>query len=159
MKGVVVEASVAVKWVVGEEHSDRSLAILRDVPGLYAPAPWLAEAGNTLWAKAAIHHVINSAEMHQRLAFLSSLPVAVTPLSEIIGAAGALALDLHLTVYDTLYLILAEKIDVPLVTADRMLYERASQKTRFVDLDSLDRRLHQRAKLTAAVSINALARC
>ena len=134
MKGIVVDASVAVKWVVSEEHSDRSLAVLRAVPGLYAPAHWLAEAGNTLWAKAAIHHVIDAAEMHQRLAFLSSLPVAVTPLPEIIGAAGLLALDLHLTVYDTLYLVLAERIDVPLVTADRKLYERASQATRFVDL-------------------------
>jgi predicted nucleic acid-binding protein len=40
------------------------------------------------------------------------------------------AVDLRLTVYDTLYLALAERLNIPLVTADRKLYDRASSAAR-----------------------------
>jgi hypothetical protein len=134
MKKAVFDAGVAVKWVVSEEHSDRALAILRDVPALHAPAHWLAEAGTALWAKTAIHHVLAAAELHERLAFLASLPVVAAPLPGMVGAAGALALELHLTVCDTLYLALAERLGFPLVTADRTLYERVAPEARFAGL-------------------------
>jgi predicted nucleic acid-binding protein len=134
MRGAVIDASLAVKWVVAEEDSDRALVILRGVETLHAPAHWLAEAGTALWAKAAIHRLLSAAELQERLAFLASLPVAAAPLPGLIGAAGALALDLHLTVYDTLYLALAERLDLPLVTADRKLHERVASEARLAGL-------------------------
>jgi predicted nucleic acid-binding protein len=130
VRAAVIGASVAVKWVVAEDHSDRALAVLRDVPSLHAPAHWLAEAGTALWALAAVHHAITPADFQTRVAFLASLPITAAPLPDLIGAAGLLAIDLRLTVYDTLYLALAERLHLPLVTADRKLFERASKAAR-----------------------------
>jgi predicted nucleic acid-binding protein len=130
VRAAVIDASVAVKWVVADDHSDRALAVLRDVMSLHAPAHWLAEAATALWALAAVHHIITPADFQTRIAFLASLPITVAPLPELIGAAGVLAIDLRLTIYDTLYLALAERLNLPLVTADRKLYERASSTAR-----------------------------
>jgi predicted nucleic acid-binding protein len=131
VEAAVFDAGVAVKWVVAEEHSDRALALLRDAPALHAPAHWLAEAGTALWAKTAIHGVLVPAELDERLARLASLPVVAAPLPGLVGAAGRLALDLHLTVHDALYLTLAERLGLPLVTADRKLHDRAAPEARF----------------------------
>lgn len=128
MKAAVVDASVAVKWVIAEAHSDRALLVLRQAMTLHAPSHWLAEAANALWAKVSVHHVLSAAEMRTRLGFLSSLPIIVAPLPDLVGMAGDLSLDLGLTVYDTLYLALAEKVGAPLITADRKLHERASAR-------------------------------
>lgn len=131
MKAAVTDASVAIKWVFEEEHSDRALNVLRDVPTLHAPAHWLAEAATGLWSKSAIHGLLTVAEFEERLALLTSLPIVVAPLHGIIATAGLLALELRLTAYDTLYLALAEQLDLPLVTADRRLHERAAGQARF----------------------------
>ena len=46
---VVVDASVALKWVFDEPESEAAVA-LRDEE-LVAPALWLAEAANALWRR------------------------------------------------------------------------------------------------------------
>lgn len=132
MKAVVIDASVAIKWVYDEADSDRALCLLHDVPSLHAPAHWLAEAATGLWSKSAIHALLTPVEFEQRLAFLASLPVVLAPLGGLVAAAGRIALDLRLTVYDTLYLALAEQLDLPFVTADRRLFQRAAAEPRFV---------------------------
>ena len=50
----VVDASVAVKWVVSEQHHQNALQLLRQAEEPHAPAHWLAEAANALWAKFSI---------------------------------------------------------------------------------------------------------
>ena len=44
---IVIDASVAVKWVLDEPRSDAALALRNEQ--LAAPALWLAEAANALW--------------------------------------------------------------------------------------------------------------
>src|SRR5256885_7349326 len=44
---IVVDASVAVKWVLNEPRTDAALALCEEE--LVAPALWLAEAANALW--------------------------------------------------------------------------------------------------------------
>jgi predicted nucleic acid-binding protein len=48
---MIIDASVAVKWVAEEEDSDAATAWLAEALG--APELWLAEAANALWAKPA----------------------------------------------------------------------------------------------------------
>jgi predicted nucleic acid-binding protein len=50
---IVIDASVAVKWVVREPDSDAADALLDDIE-LIAPVLWLAEAANVLWRRACI---------------------------------------------------------------------------------------------------------
>ncbi len=49
---VVIDASVALKWVLGETDSDAADALFDRDEDLIAPALWLAEAANALWRRA-----------------------------------------------------------------------------------------------------------
>ena len=46
---VVIDASVALKWVFDEPDSEAAEALRNEE--LIAPALWLAEAGNALWRR------------------------------------------------------------------------------------------------------------
>ena len=50
MTGYVIDASVAVKWLVGEAHSKEAARILDGEPNLIAPELLFAEVANALWA-------------------------------------------------------------------------------------------------------------
>jgi predicted nucleic acid-binding protein len=121
---VVVDASVAVKWVVSEEHSDIAQTLLEGDVALSAPAHWLAEAATGLWG-ACRRGELSAQQAQERVALLVGAPVAAVPLHHLATAAVDLALRLNLTIYDTLYLALAEDQRARLITADRRLFEAA----------------------------------
>jgi predicted nucleic acid-binding protein len=121
LKAFVVDASVAVKWTAPEEFAAEAPGLLHGDGKIHAPAQWLAEAANTLWAMFSVRRELSRAEMRQRIADLAEAPVETTSLPEPIEAAGEIAVPLRVTVYDALYLALAAKRDLPFVTADRKL--------------------------------------
>jgi predicted nucleic acid-binding protein len=127
---VVVDASVAVKWVVAEEHSDVAQTLLEGDFALSAPAHWLAEAATGLWG-ACRRGELSEQQAQERVALLVGAPVAAVPLHGLANAAMGLAIRLNLTIYDTLYLALAEEQDARLITADRRLFEAARRDRRF----------------------------
>lgn len=129
----VVDASIAVKWVVPEEHSDTADRLLAAGISLHAPGHWLAEAGTVLWAKSAIKGVLTRRQAEDRVEWLSELAVEETPVRGLLAAATTVSFDLHLTVYDALYLALAERIAAPFVTADRKLHDTAKANARWCD--------------------------
>ena len=131
MKAAIVDASVAVKIVTQEDHSDRADALIRNVPALHAPAHWLAEASNVLWAKVAIRRTLAPELLMARLNFLVRLAIETTPLSALAIPAGAIAMELNVSVYDALYLALVERLDAPLISDDRKLIAVAQKTTRF----------------------------
>jgi predicted nucleic acid-binding protein len=131
VKRAVVDASVAVKWVVPEEHTDAALRLLTNGVELEAPGHWLAEVSTTLWAKSAIWNVLTRQQAEARIEWLCDLGIKETPIRGLLPAATRVAFDFHLTVYDTLYLVLAESLGVPLVTADRKLHDKALADSRF----------------------------
>ena len=47
----MVDASVAVKWVVEEDHSAKAMLLL-GLDARHAPDHWRAEAVNVLWSRA-----------------------------------------------------------------------------------------------------------
>ncbi len=134
MKSAVIDASVAVKYVFQEPYSEQAAALIDNATYLHAPAHWLAEAATGLWSKVAIHRTLPAADLQPRLAFLASLPVVTAQLTALIVPAAALSLDLRLTLYDTLYLALAERQNAPLVSDDRKLIDAARQQARFKNL-------------------------
>ena len=124
MKRAVVDASVAVKWVVEEEFSAAAERLLTMGTALHAPAHWLAEASNAIVAYSVFKGVLSADAAREKVAFLTELPVQDGKLQAISRIAADMALDLGVTVYDTLYLALAAELSVPFVTADRKLYDR-----------------------------------
>jgi predicted nucleic acid-binding protein len=122
--GIIVDASVAVKWVMAEAHAEAALRLLESGTGLAAPAHWLSEAVNALWAACRRGDLVEQ-EAHERAATLAEAPIAVVPLDRLVSAAMTIALRLGITVYDSLYLALAEQQGATLVTDDRLLLAAA----------------------------------
>jgi len=113
---MIVDASVAVKWVVPETGSDLAVALLgRD---LWAPSLWLAEAANAL-RKKCLRGEIDEAEARSRAQDLMDAPVEPIELPLLLPAAMRMAAELGHPLYDCLYLAAALLRDTTLITADR----------------------------------------
>lgn len=124
MKAVVVDASVAVKWVVQEEHSAKA-TILLQCDARHAPDHWQAEAANALWSKV-FKGDLTAADAEERMLVLLRAPVIGTPVAGLMPRAFAISVARSVTIYDSLYVALAEKLNVPFVTADEVLVRRMS---------------------------------
>lgn len=113
----VVDASVAVKWLVEEEYSEAAEQILNGQHELHAPRLMASEVGNTLWRKARMGEI----EREQAGALVAAvLEMAVQWADDeaICSDAVRLALALDRPVYDCVYLALAHRINATLITAD-----------------------------------------
>ncbi len=136
MRGAVIDASVAVKWTVTEELADAALRVLQTCEKMVAPAHWLAEATNAIWAKCR-RGDLSQAQSEERVTTLAAAPVAALPLDRLLHAAFAIAVQAGITVYDALYIAAAIDAKLPLITADRRLYDtarRVSSATWLADL-------------------------
>ena len=113
---IVVDASVAVKWVLTEPHSDAADALLDEQ--LAAPVLWLVEAGNALWRRARLGQ-ITAAEAGDLIGELLRAPVSPVAVQPHIERALQLAVELAHPIYDCLYLSVALQLHTHVVTADR----------------------------------------
>lgn len=115
MTTLVVDASVALKWVLVEPDSDLARGVL--FHPLIAPDWWRIEAANGLW-KALDRGQIDLDEARQGLARLADVPVETEDAVGLLDEAMILAALLGHPVYDCLYLALAVRLDTRMVTAD-----------------------------------------
>ena len=124
MTGYVVDASVAVKWLVAEEFSDEAAGLLEDGSTLAAPALIFAEAANALWALRR-RGDIAPADMTAAVDALKAAPLAVPfAMPQLAAAAARLAADIDHPVYDCFYLALAIQTGYPVVTADARFHDK-----------------------------------
>ena len=121
MSRIVVDASVAAKWVLREQHAAMARQVLA-TKELLAPHLLWAEVGNILW-KHQRRRQSSTEEVRRMLAEFQRLPVTTFPHWPFLAAALDLAISLEQTVYDCLYLALAEARDSVMVTADRRFYD------------------------------------
>jgi predicted nucleic acid-binding protein len=121
---IIVDASVAVKWVVSESGSTEAAALL-DEGRLGAPTSWLSEASNALWAKV-MRHQLTPEEARGQAAELADAPVVPIALPGLLPVAMRLALELEHPIYDCFYLSAAMQRDTHVVTADRRFFEKAT---------------------------------
>jgi len=116
---LVIDASIAVKWVVEEEGTPQALA-LRGRAKLIAPELLVAECANILWKKASRRELTkNEAIFAARL--LQAADIELMPTRSLLETATRLALDLGHPAYDCLYIALAVANGYQLVTADESL--------------------------------------
>jgi predicted nucleic acid-binding protein len=120
----VVDASVAVKWLVGEAYSEQASLLLRPGTTLIAPELLFAEATNALWAMCR-RGDFDAADYAEACDALRVAPVA-TPYSlrQLGASASRLALDLDHPVYDCFYLALAVLEQCAVVTADGRFHDK-----------------------------------
>ena len=106
MTRVVVDASVAVKWYLNEEHGDKALRLLSSDFELIVPHLFFAEVGNVLW-KQRRRGEIEDDLIADILAALDKVPCEVRADRLLLPMAMKLATGLDRTVYDSLYLAAA----------------------------------------------------
>lgn len=120
---LVVDASVAAKWLIEEEGSDAALALLaRDEP-LIAPTLIVSEVSNVLWKRCRAGS-LSRGEADAALWALSCYFAELVHDRDLIKASFHMAVDLDHPVYDCLYVALAAARDCRLVTADARLLAR-----------------------------------
>ncbi|MBV8106169.1 MAG: type II toxin-antitoxin system VapC family toxin [Hyphomicrobiales bacterium] len=123
MSGYVVDASVAVKWLVNEAFSAEATRLLDGAATLIAPELLFAEATNAMWALCR-RADITRADLAEAINVLKSAPVSVpVPMRQLAASAARLAADLDHPAYDCFYLALALQEQYPVVTADRRFYD------------------------------------
>lgn len=122
MARYVIDASIALMWFVPEAHSPDAQGLLGPAHELHAPDLIFPEVGNVLRKRVSGRHM-SAAEAEAVLAGLRRLPVQLHPAGGLIAPAVRLAVELQQTVYDTLYLALAQQEQARLVTADRRFHK------------------------------------
>lgn len=133
---VVVDASVAVKWLVREEHTDRALAMLgawHDAEVTPA-APYLLpfEVANALHRRV-IRDQLSVGDTARMISQLLGSRLELHQTQELHVRALELATELQQgAVYDAHYLALAEEFGCELWSADERFCRAASQSGRNV---------------------------
>ncbi|HEX6141293.1 MAG TPA: type II toxin-antitoxin system VapC family toxin [Geminicoccaceae bacterium] len=120
---LVVDASIAVKWVTEEDGSEAAAGLLS--AELIAPDLWLAEAANAIWAKLR-RRLIEVDHARDAIHNLLDAPVRAISVKTLLPAAFGMACELAHPVYDCLYLAAAELNDTRVITADQRFFEHCS---------------------------------
>jgi len=128
VKTFVIDASIAVKWVVEEEGTENALA-LRGRTKLIAPELLTAECANILWKKVQRGELTeDEALFAARL--LQASDIELLPTRALLEPATRLAIELNHPAYDCIYIALAIEHDFQFVTADARLLRKLDQHRR-----------------------------
>ena len=122
---LIVDASVAVKWLFTEDGTDESRRLLAHRIRLYAPDFILTEAANVVWKKARRGDINDPQPYFEELTSFQDV-IALRSSQDIVAHASAIAIAIDHPVYDCLYLACAQAEGAPLVTADTKLQRAAS---------------------------------
>ena len=121
MTSLVVDASVAVKWFVPEVHEIAAQKLIDPRYQLFAPDLLWPEFGNILWKKQTRQQISPQAT-RQILIDFRRHRVGIMPSEPFVVAALEIAERVGRTVYDSLYLALAQRLGCRAVTADEKLF-------------------------------------
>jgi predicted nucleic acid-binding protein len=126
---LVIDASIAVKWVVEEDGTPEALAI-RQKARLIAPDLLIAESANILWKKVQRRELVKQeALIAARL--LQGADIELLPMRSLCETATRISIEVNHPAYDCLYLALAVEKQCRFVTADdRFLKKLTHQQSK-----------------------------
>jgi predicted nucleic acid-binding protein len=138
LRPYVVDASVAARFLLFEELSDRAMLVLRvfldGSSDLMAPRLLVYEVGNTLW-KAVREGILGPDEAGEKFHHLLGLKLASVEFDlEEYGEILSWSVKNDATYYDGSYVIASKKLGATLITADDALYQRASKEISAIHL-------------------------
>lgn len=130
MEALVVDASIAIKWVAEEEGTEIAVD-LRWRFRFAAPELIIPECANILWKKVQRGELTrDEAGLGARL--LERLGIDILPMAGLLEPATSLAIELSHPAYDCAYQMAARRSGSRFVTADtrllRTIAERASSE-------------------------------
>ncbi len=134
----VLDASVAIKWVLPEADSAKALSLRDDygkgIHELLAPDIFKVEAAHAL-TRAERRKVLLQGEAINRMVLLMQTRPLLRPFSSLLPRAMDISSQQQIGVYDCLYVALAEREQCKVVTADQRVL--ALFPAAAVSLDSL----------------------
>jgi predicted nucleic acid-binding protein len=134
---IVVDASVIVKWFIPEAGDIPAKALLAAGDELIAPELARVEVASALIRKGLRDEVAAADVASTLRAWFRAVAegqIFLLPNSDDIEAAATLALELRHPLPDCLYLAVAERLGVALVTADRAFARRAARRSSLVQV-------------------------
>ncbi len=123
METVIVDTSVAIKWLLAEDHATEAIALLDPMVALHAPDILLLEADNVLCRRTRKGE-FDPARLEDLRRTLRAIGVTYHGFRDLLDAAVAISVTARQAVYDCLFIALAETIDGRAVTSDLELVER-----------------------------------
>ena len=138
MSVFVVDASIAIKWIVEEPGTAAALRLRRH--RLLAPDLLIAECTNVLWKK------VRRRELSEDIArvsagILARSDIEFEPMADLAEQAMGFSILLEHAAYDCFYLALADACGCDFVTADAALRQKvqaARLPVKLVLLEDLD---------------------
>jgi predicted nucleic acid-binding protein len=117
----VVDTNVITYFVLGAEgFVDEARDFLAALEEGSAPALWEAELANALWM-ATRHKILSPNDASRRLALTEGLGINSVPVRALWKGALVRAQQSSVAVYDTLFIELAARENLPLATFDAAL--------------------------------------
>ena len=125
MNTFVIDASIAIKWVVEEDGTAEALT-LRQRAKLIAPQLLVAECANILWKKVQRDELLKEeALLAARL--LQGAEIELLPMRYLFEAATRMSIQIEHPAYDCFYLALASDKKCHFVTADERFLRKLHQ--------------------------------
>jgi predicted nucleic acid-binding protein len=125
VSALVIDASIAVKWVIEEDGTPQAL-MLRQQAKLIAPDLLMAECANILWKKVQ-RNELSKEEALLAAKLLQGAEIELLPTRSSMEAATRIAIELDHPAFDCVYLALAIDNGCKFVTADERLLRRLDQ--------------------------------
>lgn len=123
---LAVDASVATKWLLAEEHAARAAAVNAQRFDLVAPELLIVEVANVL-RKRQRRGELTLQQASAMIDHITELPVKLLGHTRLAKAALTLSAKLDHSLHDCIYLAAAVAESCRLVTADRHLHEKVNQ--------------------------------
>ena len=127
MRSLVIDASVAAKWMLpatSERFKPEALRLLDDYGAgdldLVVPDIFWPECGSIIW-KAVRRQTLRQLDAEEALELMIRRPIPTVPSKTLLAEATHIAFDSGCSVYDALYVALAATSKKELITADERL--------------------------------------
>ena len=122
----VVDASVAIKQFIRDPLSEKTIELfallVEPETEFLVPDLFYIEMANILW-KYLRAGQLTASQVQEALTFLEGYPLWVFSNVPLMREAVNLGIAYNLTAYDGSYVALAKRLDAPLLTLDRKLFE------------------------------------
>lgn len=115
---LVVDASVAVKWLLVEKDSETARRLPSVSEELHAPRLLASEVANAVWVRSR-RGELNRSRAVALVESIPNMPLRWHQDETVCADATRLALAYGRSVYDSMYLALAQRLGVRMVTADQ----------------------------------------
>ena len=136
MNKIILDASVGLKWFLNEVYSAEAIKLMTGIRdkrlSAIVPFSFYAECANALWEKTR-KEIIRFGRAHEALEEIRKIPLLGHLHEDLEDVAYDNACIYDITVYDALYISLAEIYGVPLITADVKLIKACKDRFDFIE--------------------------